>query len=113
MSASSRTTVQLLSEALEHLEAAETYASRDLTDQVVIDAIALRLSAGIEALGQLSDAERVGLLGDTWPAMRGMRNRIAHGYAGVAERYLVEVVRSDLPGLVAAVRHRRSELMES
>nr|WP_257721790.1 DUF86 domain-containing protein [Actinomyces radicidentis] len=52
-------------------------------------------------------------MGDTWPAMRGMRNRIAHGYAGVAERYLVEVVRSDLPGLVAAVRHRRSELMES
>jgi uncharacterized protein with HEPN domain len=62
-----------------HFEVVADYGSGDLSDQRTIDAICMRLSAGIEALSGLSDADRVALFGDVWTQMWGMRNRIAHG----------------------------------
>lgn len=46
----------LLRDALTHdpsRELLQTYARRDLTDQLVIDAICMRLSAGLEVLSGL------------------------------------------------------------
>ena len=54
-----------------------------MIDQLVIDAICMRLSAAIEALSQVDDQTRDALFGSDWPLMWGMRNRIAHGYASV------------------------------
>jgi uncharacterized protein with HEPN domain len=64
----------------------------DLDDQLVIDAVCMRLSAGVEALSGLDVSTRDRLFGEAWPLMWGMRNRIAHGYllvnAGIVRRTL-------------------------
>ena len=70
---------RVLQEALAHFEVVAEYGSGDLSDQKTIDAICLRLSAGIEALSGLSAADREALFGDVWSQMWGLRNRIAHG----------------------------------
>ena len=75
-----RSTEETLREARTHFELMSRHAQGDLTDQLVIDAICMRLSAGIEALGRLDSARRDQLFGDAWPIMWGMRTRIAHGY---------------------------------
>ncbi len=49
----SRSTQELLREALVHLELATKYASDEDLDQLVIDAVCMRLSAGIEVLARL------------------------------------------------------------
>ena len=82
----------------------QTYASRDLTDQLVIDAICLRLSAGLEVLSGLDTETLTELFGDAWPLMWGMRNRIAHGYLLVEPAIVRSTVDRDLPVMVEAVR---------
>jgi len=76
----SRTQGEILRAALAHLEVAQSYAARDPDDQVVVDAICLRLSAAVERLASLDLAVREEIFGSDWPLMWGMRNRIAHGY---------------------------------
>lgn len=49
----SRTTEELLGEALNHFPTMLGYANHDLNDQLVIDAICMRLSAGLEVLNRL------------------------------------------------------------
>jgi hypothetical protein len=46
---------QALQEAMAHFEVVADYGSGDLSDQKTIDAICMRLSAGIEALSGLSN----------------------------------------------------------
>jgi len=76
----SRTPEEVLRTALIHFERVQQYAARNLDDQVVIDAICMRLSAAIEALTKLQPDVAERLFGDAWADMWGMRNRIAHGY---------------------------------
>ncbi len=87
-----------------HFEVVADYGSGDLSDQKTIDATCMRPSAGIEALSALSDADRASLFGDVWTQMRGMRNRIAHGYLLVEPAIVRSTVERDLPVMVAAVR---------
>lgn len=51
MSPAGRTAAEIIAEALEHFDVAISHSERDLSDQIVIDAIAMRLLAGVEALG--------------------------------------------------------------
>lgn len=71
---------QLLQEALAHFEVVAEYGTGDLSDQKTIDAICMRLSAGIEALSGLDVVDREARFGSVWNQMWGMRNRIAHAY---------------------------------
>ncbi|GAA4393139.1 hypothetical protein GCM10023153_12830 [Ornithinibacter aureus] len=87
-----------------HFEVVSDYGSGDLSDQKTIDAICMRLSAGIEALSGLSAADREALFGDVWSQMWGMRNRIAHGYLLVEPAIVRSTVDRDLPVMVEAVR---------
>jgi uncharacterized protein with HEPN domain len=95
--------MQVLQEAMAHFEVVADYGSGDLSDQKTIDAIYMRLSAGIEALSGLSDADRAALFGDVWNEMWGMRNRIAHGYLLVEPATVRSTVDRDLPVMVEAV----------
>jgi uncharacterized protein with HEPN domain len=63
----------------------------------------MRLSAGIEALSGLSDADREALFGDVWNEMWGMRNRMAHGYLLVEPAIVRSTVDRDVPLIVKAV----------
>ena len=95
---------QVLQEAMAHFEVVADSGSGDLSDQKTIDAICMRLSAGIEALSGLSAADREALFGDVWSQMWGMRNRIAHGYLLVEPAIGRSTVDRDLPVMVNAVR---------
>ena len=50
MSPAGRTTAEIIAEAPEHFDTAISYSQRNLSDQIVIDAVVMRLSAGVEAL---------------------------------------------------------------
>ena len=92
------------------MEIAETYASMDLGQQVVPDAAAFRLSAGIEALPKLDEATRNALFGAIWADMWGMRNRIAHGYLLVDSRIVRRTMTVSLPELVQTIREERRRI---
>ncbi|MDQ6875816.1 MAG: DUF86 domain-containing protein [Actinomycetota bacterium] len=101
----SRPVEELLSEALLHFEAATVYAK--LTDedpQMIVDAMSMRLFAGLDALTRLPDGVADRLFGGDWPDMRGLRHRIAHGYAALSLTRVRETVTTDLQGAIKAIR---------
>ena len=100
----SRLTEELLREALVHLELANTYAENENLGQLVIDAICMRLSAGIEVLARLDSPVRSSLFGDNWQLMWGMRNRIAHGYLLVDSDIVRQTIEVDLPDIIRVIR---------
>ena len=100
----SRTTRERLADAALHLDAAIAYAADGPFDEKTIDAICMRISAGIEALNALPPRRRDELFGDQWSAMWGMRNRIAHTYSRVEAAVVIATVRQDLPEISARMR---------
>lgn len=107
---SSRTTDELLEEALAHLRIADEYARDDLSRQMVLDAASLRLAAAVETLSRLDVEVRDDLFGAEWRIMWGMRNRIAHGYLGVDVPILQETLATDLPELIESIRRARRDI---
>ncbi|MCI1746997.1 MAG: DUF86 domain-containing protein [Acidipropionibacterium sp.] len=101
----SRTSVETLRDALTHFRLMMTYAQRNLNDQLVIDAVCMRLSAGIEALATLDPSVRDMIFGDDWPLMWGMRNRIAHGYLLVDSSIIRQTLMIDIPNLMARIEN--------
>lgn len=99
-----------MSEALVHLELASSYACVDDLGQLVIDAICMRVSAGIEVLARLDPNAQSRLFGDNWQFMWGMRNRIAHGYLMVDSDIVQQTIETDLPDIVRAVKSEFSGL---
>lgn len=98
-----RTDAELLNEALHHLEVATTHARAGMHDQLVIDAVCMRLVAAIEALYRLGSPIRESTFGDTWTLMWGMRNRITHGYGMVDPVVVQRTVEVDIPQVTAAI----------
>ncbi len=66
---SSSSTREILTEALTHLEQAQDYSTADLDQQLTVDAICMRLSAGVESLSRLDHTAREVYFGTAWPAM--------------------------------------------
>lgn len=85
------------------------HAQGDVMDQLVVDAICMRLSAGVEDLNRLAPAIREGLFGDSWPFMWGMRNRIAHGYLLVDATIIRRTVDADIPAIIGTIRQGLAE----
>ena len=97
-------------EALVHLDLAAAYAHNEkVHDQLVIDAICMRLSAGIEVLARIEAPSRSDLLGDNWQFMWGMRNRIAHGYLLVDSDIVRQTIEVDLPDIIGVIRDEISD----
>jgi uncharacterized protein with HEPN domain len=99
---------ELLRDAMAHFELMQDYAQRDLSEQLVVDAVCLRLSAGIEALAGLDAERREDLFGHSWPLMWGMRNRIAHGYLLVAADIVRRTLEVDIPPIIESIRRALS-----
>ena len=99
----SRSTPEILREALGHFEQMQAYSANDLTSQLVIDAICMRLSAGLESLNRLERGTLDELFGADWPLMWGMRNRIAHGYLLVDADIVRKTVDRDIPTIVERI----------
>ncbi|WP_062465705.1 HepT-like ribonuclease domain-containing protein [Demequina maris] len=98
-----RTDAERIADARLHLATALEYGKPAPLDQVRIDAICMRIAAGIEALNGLPPTSRDALFGASWPAMWGMRNRIAHTYARVERDVVVATLRDDIPAVIAAL----------
>jgi uncharacterized protein with HEPN domain len=102
----SREPGEILGDALAHFQIMQAYSEHDLDDQLVIDAICMRLSAGIEALATLDPDVRDQLFGTDWPLMWGMRNRIAHGYLLVDTAIVRQTLTQDIPSITARIQDR-------
>lgn len=102
----SRQPDEILRDALAHFEIVLAYAEHDLDDQIVIDAICMRLSAGVEALATLERNVRDRLFGADWPLMWGMRNRIAHGYLLVDAAIVRQTLAQDIPKIIDRIQDR-------
>jgi len=101
---------RILTEALLHLDQLSKYAERDLKDQAIRDAIALRLSSALDVLAGLPSKTLFNLFGDSWNAMKSTRNRIVHGYLSVDHEIIEAVVREDTPPLMRALRKRLEDI---
>jgi len=99
-----RTEQEILEEALDSLELVASYVAReDRTKQLVLDAISMRIIAGVEALNKLDPQRREELFGDGWTHMRAMRNRIAHGYEFVDPEVVLETATRDVPRVLETI----------
>ena len=98
-----RTPEESLREARTHFSLMRQHAQGDLADQLVIDAVCMRLSAGVEALARLDTPTRDRLFGDAWPLMWGMHNRIAHGYLLVDTDIVRRTLQHDIPPILARI----------
>lgn len=56
-----------------------------------------------EAAGRLSSHARDSVPGIAWRKVTGMRNRLVHDYGNINYQVVLDVVRDDLPNLVAAI----------
>lgn len=98
--------MEILQDALAHFEIMQGHAAQDLDERLVIDAVCMRLSAGIEALAALDPAVREEIFGEAWPLMWVMRNRIAHGYLLVDTTIIRQTLIHDVPSIVSRIRLR-------
>lgn len=99
----SKRTTRILQDALAHFQIMQDHAEQDLDQRLVIDAVCMRLSAGIEALAKLDPSVRAEIFGEAWPLMWGMRNRIAHGYLLVDATIIRQTMAQDVPTIVALI----------
>jgi len=109
----SRTDAERLRDALDHLAVLERHASRgDVDDQLVLDAVSLRLAAAIEVLAGLDPGVRDRVTGGRWHLVWATRNRIAHGYALVDGAVIRATVDRDLPAFRSSVAAELARLTD-
>ncbi|WP_454042577.1 HepT-like ribonuclease domain-containing protein [Cellulosimicrobium sp. Marseille-Q8652] len=92
-------------DVLEHVEVIHRYVAEGSWDQqILVDAVCLRLAASIERAAQLSDEARAAAFGGSWTAIWATRNRIAHGYSTVDPLIVRATVENDLDEYAGALR---------
>ncbi|WP_282946407.1 HepT-like ribonuclease domain-containing protein [Cellulomonas endometrii] len=80
----SATPAALVEEALEHLGRVRAHlALVSYHPDLALDAVCLRLAAALDCVGRLPPDLRDAACDGAWPVVRGMRNRIVHGYSTV------------------------------
>jgi uncharacterized protein with HEPN domain len=101
----SRSDAELVRDALDHIAALRRHMERhDLADEIIVDAVSLRLSAAIEAVSRASAELRERLFGGDWTIIWATRNRIAHGYAHISVDVIRATVADDLPDFEKRLR---------
>ena len=94
---------------LAHAEEAVTMARgrsrEDLDADRVLNLALVRLLEIVgEAAGRVSASTRVQNSSIPWPEITGLRNRLIHGYDNVDFDILWDIIRDDLPALIAQLR---------
>lgn len=79
----------------------DTFSSDALLQRGVLHA----LQTIGEAANYLSDASMTQIADVPWPAIRGMRNRIVHGYFGLDMMAVWRTAKEDVPALTAAIQN--------
>lgn len=100
-----RSDAELVADALDHLAILRRHLARgDIADDVIADAVCLRLAAAIESVASSSPDFRTRAFGDDWHVIWATRNRIAHGYAYIDIDIIRATVDQDLPDFEQALR---------
>jgi uncharacterized protein with HEPN domain len=106
-----RTDLELVTDALDHLDHLHRHlAGQDIRQETVADAVAMRLSAAIEALAKLPKATLTETFGDDWDLMWATRNRIAHSYVFIDYDIIRATVCEDLPGVETKLKDLQARL---
>lgn len=72
-------------------------------DEILRDAVAMRITAIGEAARQINPSTERALLMVPFKEIRGMRNRIAHDYGGIDFREVWKVVEQNIAPLIAGL----------
>jgi uncharacterized protein with HEPN domain len=96
-----------LEDIVENAQAIQRYvAGMDVTafrrDQKTYDAVERCLEWISEAVAKLGDLAPSLVLGQPWPEIRALGNRLRHEYDAIREDRLWDIVQIDLPPLCAA-----------
>ena len=81
----------------------DTFVSDDLT----YDATLRNLELIGEAATHIPDAIREAHPEIPWRTIVGARNRIAHGYLGIDDDIIWDIIQNDIPALLQALRQIR------
>lgn len=110
----SRDDLRRIDEARRHPAILRAHLERgDLDDEVVFDAVCLRLAAAIECVGSVDANRRAEVFGSGWRAIASVRNRIARGYIRVDRAIIAATVSGDLPGFEAKLDLLEKPIVES
>lgn len=108
---SKRDDEQLIVEALTHLDVLHRHLSRgDFTDEIVRDAVCMRLSAAIDALHDREPYLGERLFPDDWRKMWATRNYIAHAYVVIDIVIIRDTVENYLPTVEQVLREELARL---
>lgn len=103
--------VDLIAEALRHLAVVRHYVAEEgLESDLGMDAASMRLSSAIERLTHLPPELQEAACGEDWPAIRAMRNRIAHGYFTLDRGAVRDTVLHDLGPLEERIQEIHAAL---
>lgn len=95
----------MLVHAEEAVGMAQGHTRADLDSDRKLNLALVRLLEVVgEAASRVSEEAREGIAGVPWPDVVGLRNRLVHGYDKVDFDILWDIVRHDLPLLVAELR---------
>jgi uncharacterized protein with HEPN domain len=101
----SRTDLELVRDALEHIDVLKSHLRQgDLSEEIISDAVNMRLSAAIESLSQTTQEFRTRYFAEDWQLMKATRNRISHGYSFVDQSIIQLTIENRLPGLETQLR---------
>lgn len=103
-----RSDAQHIDSAKAHLAQLRQHLSRgDVADDILFDAVCMRLSVAIESVGRIDEETRAKEFGRSWAEIWSVRNRIAHGYF-YADRSIIEsTVDGDLATFEPVARSSR------
>jgi uncharacterized protein with HEPN domain len=78
-------------------------------DGMVRDAVLRNLQTLAESTQRLSTELKAQYTEIDWGGIAGFRNQLVHGYLGIDEQTIVEVIKNDLPPLKEAVTDAKSK----
>ncbi|MBM9464918.1 DUF86 domain-containing protein [Aeromicrobium sp. YIM 150415] len=111
---STRADAERIAAALEHLDAMHRHlAQGDIRENVIADAVSMRLLAAITAVHDGDPALGQRLFSTEWRDIWGMRNRIAHGYLTTDPVIIRSTVSNDVPAFERALREELAMLHRS
>ena len=95
---------RILRTAIHHCDVAIAYGEdQETRSDALADAAGLRIVAVYENIAKLPESIQGEILGEDIHALRGMRNRIVHGYETVDSFLLRNTLTSDVPRLRQAL----------
>lgn len=101
----SKTDANYAAGALENITYLRDHLTRgSLAQQVILDAVCMRLGAALEEASHISPEARDLAFGEEWRGMWATRNRIAHAYLDINPAAIAAMVENHLDAFEVALR---------